>query len=177
MITSIAATQQSVYIADAGNKRVMQFDSEGGFVKTINPERPGFVIPSPYFDLAKDFNGHVWVVNPGKHKILRIERDGTFSHAWGKTGWTVDKFSGCCNPTHLTILPNGNFVTSEKGLPRVKVYSPEGNLLAVAAEPQQFYESVTGLDLTADSQGRIYVLDQHKKQVRIFAEKSSVLSQ
>lgn len=171
IITSIVVTKESVFIADAGNKQVMQFEPDGKFVSAITADRPGFIVPSPYFDLAKDSNDDVWVVNPGKHQIVRINKDGSLSNVWGKTAWTIDGFSGCCNPTHITILPDGKFITSEKGLPRVKVYTPEGKLVAVAAEPQKFHEEVTGLDLATDKEGRIYVLDPLKKQVRVFISK------
>lgn len=171
LITSVVVTSKSVYIADAVNKQVLLFTHHGGFINTIAPDKPGFIVPSPYFDLAKDADDQVWVVNPGKHQILRIIKDGTLSDAWGKPSWQVEGFSGCCNPTHLAVLPDGQFVTSEKGMVRVKVYSSEKKLVAVAAEPQKFHESVTGLDLATDKEGRIYVLDPYKKQVRIFKEK------
>ena len=80
----------------------------------------------------------------------------------------IEGFCGCCNPSHFTILNDGKFVTSEKGIARVKVYNRLGILESVVAGSDQFIEGTVGLDLAVDSENRIYVLDPVKKMVRIF---------
>jgi hypothetical protein len=82
----------------------------------------------------------------------------------------IEGFCGCCNPSHFVILDDGSFVTSEKGIVRVKVYNRLGNVVSVVAGPDQFAEGTVGLDLAKDSSQRIYVLDPPKKAVRIFAK-------
>ena len=84
----------------------------------------------------------------------------------------IEGFCGCCNPSHITILDDGKFVTSEKGIPRVKVYNRLGTLESVVSGPGQFLEGTEGLDLARDSNGTIYVLDPMKKAVRIFEKKN-----
>ncbi len=69
-------------------------------------------------------------------------------------------------------MPDGSFVTAEKGLPRVKIHNLDGSLRCVVAAPDQFDEGVVGLDVAVDDEGRIYVLDPSRNQVRIFAEKA-----
>ncbi len=81
---------------------------------------------------------------------------------------TIDGFSGCCNPSHIAILADGSFVTSEKGLVRVKILNPTGKLKSVVAGPDQFDEETRGLDLAVDSENRIIVLDPKKRLIRIF---------
>ncbi len=83
----------------------------------------------------------------------------------------LDGFSGCCNPSNFVILPNGSFVTSEKGIIRVKIHNPAGEFETVVATPNQFEKGTTGLDLAVDSDGRILVLDPKKGMVRIFSKK------
>ena len=83
----------------------------------------------------------------------------------------IDGFCGCCNPTHMVIMDNGSFVTSEKGLPRVKIIAPTGELRAVVAGPRQLAEDTVGLDLAIDTDGRILVLDPAARLVRVFVEK------
>ena len=61
-------------------------------------------------------------MNPGRHKIEAYTFDGELETSWGTPATTIGGFSGCCNPTHIAMLPDGSFVTSEKGLARVKVY-------------------------------------------------------
>ena len=83
----------------------------------------------------------------------------------------IDGFGGCCNPSHIAILGDGSFVTSEKGIPRVKIHNRLGELVGVVAPSEQFDENTVGLDLAFDSQDRIYVLDPKRKAIRIFIKK------
>jgi hypothetical protein len=83
----------------------------------------------------------------------------------------IEGFSGCCNPSHFAILEDGSFVTSEKGLARVKIYNRIRDIVSVVALPDQFIEGTVGLDLAVDSSQKIYVLDPRQKLVRIFEKK------
>ena len=83
----------------------------------------------------------------------------------------TEGFSGCCNPAHFAFLPDGRFVTSEKGLVRVKTYKPSGEFDAVVAAPVKFAEEGKAPDLAADAAGNVYVLDFDKKMIRVFEPK------
>ncbi|MBU4493955.1 MAG: hypothetical protein KJ874_01485, partial [Acidobacteria bacterium] len=91
--------------------------------------------------------------------------------SWGEASMDIEGFCGCCNPSHFAVLPDGSFVTSEKGIPRVKIYDRLGRLASVVAGPDRFDEGTKGLDTAADADGRIYILDPSRKRVRIFSEK------
>lgn len=176
IITSLAVSKTSVFVADAGNKIVWKFDKSGTRLQRIGDKNeakdiPGFVIPSPYFDVVVDPEGFLWVANTGRHSLENYTVDGNFRTSWGEFGMEIQGFSGCCNPSHFVILEDGSFVTSEKGLARVKVYNRIGNLVSVVAPTEQFMEGTVGLDLAVDSAQRIYVLDPMQKLVRIFAKK------
>lgn len=80
----------------------------------------------------------------------------------------IEGFCGCCNPTHIAIQEDGSFVTSEKGLARIKIYNRLGELASVVAGPDQFLEGTEGMDLSVNSKGQIFVLDPKQKTVRIF---------
>ena len=176
IITSIAITTNHVFVADAGNKIVWKFNKTGTRLQRIGDKNeakdiPGFIIPSPYFDVAVDSDGFLWVANTGRHCLENYTIDGDFRTSWGEFGMDIEGFGGCCNPTHFVILEDDSFVTSEKGLARVKVYNRIGNLVSVVAPPEEFIEGTVGLDLAVDSAQRIYVLDPKQKLVRIFAKK------
>lgn len=176
VITSIAAKDSSLFIADAGNKIVYHYNLDGKFKNLIGKKDtvqgiPGFIIPSPYFDLAIDREGELWVVNPGRHALEMYSEDGKLKSRWFKTSMQLEGFSGCCNPSHIAILSDGSFVTSEKGIERVKIHDPTGKFKCVVAPPNKFEEGTKGLDLAVDSQDRIYILDPNKKMIRIFEKK------
>jgi len=175
-ITSIAVGDAGVFVADAGNRVVLRCDTTGKVAREIgrkDPARgiPGFLIPSPHFDVAAARDGLLRVANPGRHTIEVYTPDGDLELEWGRASIGIDGFSGCCNPTDIAVLEDGSVVTSEKGLPRVKVYDPQGTLQCVVAGAEAFPEDAVGLDLAVDSGGRILVLDPTDASVRIFVKK------
>jgi sugar lactone lactonase YvrE len=188
LLTSIAAGDADVYVADAGNRLVYRYDPSGKRLATIGKrdrtkETPVFVIPSPYFDLALTGEGQLRVVNPGRHRIEWYTPAGVFEGAWGEPGEEIDRFCGCCNPANFAILPDGRIVTAEKGIPRVKVYQSDGTFFGVVAGTETLAPGATVLeetrdehrlgvlDVAADSRGRILVLDPAAAKVRVFEPK------
>jgi hypothetical protein len=175
-LTSIDVDDAYVYVADAGSRRIWRYKKEGGEPLEIGKKDGandvhGFFVPSPFFDLAiSRADGSLWAVNPGHHALENYRPDGMPLSTWEASGMTIDGFSGCCNPSHFALLSDGGFVTAEKGLPRVKIHNVDGSLRCVVAVPDQFEDGVTGLDVAVGEDGKIYLLDPSRNQVRVFEE-------
>jgi hypothetical protein len=109
-------------------------------------------------------------VNPGLHSLENYSAEGRLREHWKASGAQTENFSGCCNPAHFCFLPDGSFVTSEKGLVRIKVYKPSGEFSGVVAAPKKFENKIEGQapDVATDSQGNIYALDLDRKVLRVF---------
>jgi hypothetical protein len=188
-ITALAQSGETVAVADAGNREVVLCGLDGKVKGRFG--RPGvaaegqsFVVPSPYFDLLFGSDGMLWVVNPGRHLVQAYTPDGQYQTGWGETAITIEGFCGCCNPVHLARMPDGRFITSEKGLNRIKMFSANGKFLGVVAGPEQLLKDVDQAnrgntdqnnvlvyDIACDSRGRVLVLDPHTRDVRVFTEK------
>jgi hypothetical protein len=169
--TSIAAAENDVFLADAGNRIVWHYDTDGKLINRIGAtdrarKIPGFFITSPYFDLAMGRDGLLYVVNPRALRLEAFTLSGDLEYFWGKGSTTIDGFFGCCNPAHFAILSDGRFVTAEKGLPRIKIYSPQGIFECVVAGQEQ--SPSTAADLAVDEHGRILALDADKSRILIF---------
>jgi len=176
VFTSIATTDKEVWVADAGNRLVWRFDGAGrllGPVGQPDPSQhlPGFQITSHYFDLAAGTDDLVYVVNPRMMRVEGYTHQGEFETAWGKGSSSVADFFGCCNPAQLAVMSDGSFVTAEKGMPRVKIYSRDGRFQTVVAGPSQLTD--TPADLAADRRGRVLVLDGRAMKVRVFEKNSA----
>jgi len=176
VITSITEKSGIIFVADAGKRIVRKFDSEGkpkGEIegKSGNDQIHGFIIPSPYFDLAFNADGELWIVNPGKHTLENYGIDGKLRTWWQASSIKIEGFSGCCNPAHFAFMPDGSFVTSEKGLVRIKIYKPSGEFLGVVAAPSKFNDNSHAPDLAVDYKGNIYALDSDKKMLKLFVKK------
>jgi len=186
-LTSIVVAGKDVFVADAGNAIVLRYDTAGKLIGRIgekDPDRniPGFFIPGPNFDLAMAADGLLRAANPGESRIEAYTVDGDLEFHWGELGNAIDKFCGCCNPVNFAMLPDGGYVTAEKGLIRVKTYNADGTFRRVVAGPDDLieggadhiFESVedaraSGFDVAVDAEGRIYVLDTIKNIIRTFA--------
>ena len=189
LITSIAVKNDDVFVADAGNRIVLHYDTNGNLLnrigdKDIDRNIPGFVIPSPYFDLVMRRDELLRVVNPGLRRIEAYTFDGDFEFSWGKSSMSVEGFCGCCNPINIAVLGDDSFVTSEKGLGRIKLYDPEGAFVGVVAGPEQLGVTAHvcttpeqcqsgGFDVAVDAQDRIFILDTVKNVVKIFTRKKA----
>ncbi len=154
-LTSLAAAEEDIFAADAGALVVWHYNLDGkllGGIGKRNPDRgiQGFVVPSPYFDLAVAPDGLLRVANPGAHRIEAYTFDGHQELFWGKRGLGVDAFCGCCNPSNIAILADGRVVTAEKGIPRVKIYSESGQFECVVVGPDVLAPSHASLVETRD---------------------------
>jgi len=173
LITGMAANDSILYTADAGKRRVLKFRTDGTLLATFDGKREtgdlhGFIIPSPYFDLAFTPDGELWVVNPGKHALENYTPEGRLRGYWNRTSAGIDGFSGCCGPAQIAVLPDGSFVTAEKGLVRIKVHQPNGDLSTVVAPPSKFPGGTHAPDLAVGDNGVIYALDFDQKIIRVF---------
>jgi len=186
ILTSIVVSDDNVFVADAGHRIIIRYDTKGSIIIKIGRKDsvrniPGFVIPSPYFDIAASKDGLLWVVNPGRLRIEAYTFEGDIEFWWGGPSVAVEGFCGCCNPVNFALLPDGGFVTCEKGLVRVKIYNSGGSFVGVVAGPEQFGEGGTskvctlpeecqtnGFDVAVDGEGRVFVLDTVDNIVKVF---------
>lgn len=176
VITSIAEHSGKVFVADAGKRKVWIFNLEGNKLgefegKTSSNQIHGFIVPSPYFDLAFNADGELWVVNPGKHSLENYTAGGVLRTFWQNQSIRIEGFNGCCNPAHFAFSLDGSFVTSEKDLVRIKIYKPSGEFLGVVAPPSKFEAKGHAPDVAVDNQGKVYALDFDKKVIRLFVKK------
>ena len=178
-LTGIADAGETIFLADAGGREIIRCDANGKVLGRFGHPgdgNPGFVIPSPYFHVALGGDGLLWVNNPGRHQIEAYTTDGKFELGWGTPSMAVEGFCGCCNPVYFTRRPDGKFVTSEKGLNRIKIYDAKGKFEGVVAGPETLVKDLDlakkacadcqvgfGFDVACDSTGRVLALDPATK--------------
>ena len=128
----------------------------------------------------------MWVSNPGRFHLEQYNSDGRLVSSWGRgmaqagglnsggglVQTDVASFLGCCNPADFVRLPDGRFITGEKGMARVKMFKADGTFEGVVAPPQAFSGNISGLALAADGADRVYVLERGTADIRIFTPKA-----
>lgn len=177
-LTSLAVHSNDVFAADYGNRVVWRFDKTGKLLGNINgvtdSSPRGFILPSPYFDVAGAADGNIWIVNAGLLRLQKHAPDGAFIHAWGKPSPKIEDFCGCCNPAHISVGEDGVVITSEKGIARIKAYDDSGRLVGIVTSGDGKLSGITGMDFVVDSRGRILVLDAQVCAVYIFVRKQDI---
>jgi sugar lactone lactonase YvrE len=170
LVTAIGFGDGDVFLADATARWVRRYDREGNLLNNVGDQhrKGGFHIPNGVVDFAVDGEGNLRVANPGMHRVERYAPDGTLLGRFGRfDGQDPAGFPGCCNPTNLTVDGEGRVIVSEKAGPRVKVYDPEGELLAVVAD-DLFAPAAKNMDIAVDGSGRIYVADTVTLEIHVF---------
>lgn len=174
VITNLAIKEDKIFIADAGNRRIVIFNREGEQTgmfegKAESDAGHGFIVPSANFDLAVNSFGELWVVNPGKRAMENYSDDGRLRGFWENLSFEIEGFLGCCNPARITTMSDGSFVTCEKGLVRIKIYDQSGKLKSVVAPPDLFNgEKGTAPEVCVDENDVVYALDFENDMVRVF---------
>ena len=189
LVTSIAVDLSDVFVADFGNRVVLHYNPEGELLGTIRQrDKKGntapFAIPSPYFDVAVADDEVLRVAHTALGRVDSFDYEGSPLGHWGHPGESAEGFYGCCNPAHFTLLPDHRYVTAEKGLVRVKVYSADGQKLVCMVDEPKNLARPTGtrqvedmglatrwVDVAADSRGRVLVLDPVAGRVWIYEAK------
>ena len=173
VFTSVSTKDSLIFIADAGNRKVFIYNSNGKYISDFNgssdeDSKNEFVVPSPYFDLAVNSFGELWVANPGMHKFQQHSVTGRLEGFWEKQSTEIDGFTGCCNPAQFAFLPDGSFITSEKKIVRIKIYKPSGEFECVVAAPDKFEDEGHAPAVSCDNNGNIIALDFDKNLIRVF---------
>jgi hypothetical protein len=170
LITSVSSNLKYVAIADAGNKIVYILDKGGEVKSMVGQNDRQFVIPSPYFDVALDNNNNLFTANTGLHRIETRSIDGVIKSFFGEAGTAPGYFCGCCAPPHFAIIPEG-FVTSEKGINRIKILNKKGEFVEFVNSKNNFIKSEP-LDLASADGVTIYGAYPGDSKLYVFNRKT-----
>lgn len=171
LVTAIAIYGDDILVADAQDRCIRRYDRKGNWHSDIGRDNNtrGFLIPNGQVDFVVDPAGVIHVANPAKFRIEQYARTGEMLGKFGKFGTRrIEDFQGCCNPTNVTLTKEGHVVVTEKAGPRMKVYSAAGELLAFVGN-EAFDANCKNMDVAADAEGLIYVVDTVRLHICVFA--------
>lgn len=151
---AFTTTKDYVFVTDAENKNIVQYDKQGGLVRFVkSPE--GFVIPSYSFDIIS-INDTIYCANSGRHQIESYTLNGEFIASFGEPGAQAGSFAGCCNPVFLEVF-NGHILTSEKGISRISCYGKDGKFRTVLFNDALLKSGVNACEMHVSENGNIYI--------------------
>ena len=138
-MTSLAgAVDGTIFAADGGSSSIWQISLDGEVLDRLAGGKGGrFSVPKSFFPITWADGGLV-VAHPGRHRVERYAAAGELKSRWGKRSRGLDGFSGCCNPVSVAVTGSGEFVTAERGQPRIKLFGKDGKFRSVIAGPEAF---------------------------------------
>lgn len=181
-LSSLLFVGNELWAADSGQRLIWRLTRDGRALGKLGAANPatgysGLLAPSPHLDLALTQEGRILVNNPGKQRVEIWNNAGKLLGQFGKVSMQPDGFCGCCNPIAVAALPDGRFVTAEKGLVRVKVTRADGVFESMVAEPPVLSRGTDGLDVATTATGEVLVLDPRARTLMTFAENRTPGSQ
>jgi hypothetical protein len=170
-VSAIAVHGPDILVADASARIIRRFDAAGRQRNLIGDQgkTKTFMLPNGRLDVNVDAAGVVRATDTGRHQVTAWTLDGAPLGKFGKFGMQDPAdFVGCCNPINVATTPDGKVVTSEKMVARVKVFEPDGRLLAVIGT-EHFDPMCTQIHLAVDSKGRILAADPVRRRIQVFS--------
>lgn len=170
-VTAIKIYQNEILVADAAAKIIHRYSAAGKPLGVIGDKNKtgSFMLPNGWLDFDINSSGIILATDTGRHRVTEWILDGTSAGSFGKFGMQdPSDFVGCCNPVNLAATPDGNIVTAEKMIARVKVFNPDGAMIAYIG-PENFDPNCTNIHLEVDSAGRIITADPVRRVIKIFS--------
>ena len=162
-VSQLGAPFGNVYVADSGNDRVQEFDTNGRFIRQwggTGTEDGQFMDP---IDVAVGPTGLVYVVDDVRDDIQVFSPEGSMLMKVGSHG------SGDGQLDHagsVFVGKDGTLYAADTGNSRVAAWSPDGTFLwafgSAGTDPGQFDRPT---DVGADAKGNVYVTDHHRMQI------------
>ncbi len=170
-ITAVRVFKGELLVADAAARLIRRFDFSGRQLGIVGDKSKAgsFILPNRSLDFDVDAKGVIRATDSGRHQVTAWTLDGTPLGSFGRFGMSnPEDFVGCCNPVNLAVTPDGKVVTAEKMIARVKVFEPDGRLLALIG-PENFDPNCTHIHLAVDSKGRIIAADPVGREIKVFS--------
>ncbi len=159
-------SQDNLYVFDAGNGRLLKFDSNGSLIQTWDTqgEGEGEFNSLGFGGIAIDADDNIFVVDNGNFRIQKFDADGNFVTQWGGEGRRNGQFKRAIG---IAIDAEGNVYVTDDERPEVQVFDNDGNFLrkwgSGGRDPGEFAHA-TGIAVGAD--GMVYVADYENKWVQ-----------
>jgi len=144
----------SIFVADASNHRIQQFDRYGAFIKAIG-DRSQFYYPTA---LICDPEDNLVIVDKGNSQIQILDPSGALKSKFGKKGKDDGFFN---NPRDVTINHERNILICDRGNHRIQIFSPLGEFI-------RKFKSFSPVGVATDKEGKIYVCETQPQRIKVF---------
>ncbi len=161
-------TEGNAYVADAGNHRVVKFNSRGGFVSAFGKEGTGEAQFTTISAIAVGPEGYVYVADSGQRKIKRFKAGGEFVSQFGAEGIGNGQFGSLIGG--LAVDKGGVIWASDSSNHRVERFDSTGKYLSkIGSEGTGNGQFASPRAIAIDGAGNAWVVDLGHERVEQFS--------
>lgn len=170
------APDNSVYIADSRNHRIVHFSAEGQLLQAWGVFADGTLSPAPAgafnepWGVAVGPDGSVYVSDTWNHRIQKFTADGQPLLTWGTFGFSSESKLNFYGPRGIEVSADGKVFVADTGNKRIVVFDSNGNYITEFGRAGfgigEFDEPV---DVGISPNGLVYVTDTWNQRVQAFA--------
>ena len=156
----VALYNNEVYVCDRDNHRIMVFDLDLKFIRSIGSYGKGRGEVKAPFDVKFDTAGHMYVAEFDNNRVQVMDKNGQYIRMLGQ--------KGLCKPSGLHIVDKYVYVSDYRG-DCIVVYETSGQFVTSFGErgPNKGKFWVP-YGITSCADGYIYVCDYLNNRVQIF---------
>lgn len=155
----------TLYLADAGNKRVDAFGPDGSFLFSFGPVVGPYELVNPV-SVAWDEAGFLYVLDTGLKKVLKCEPSGGYVKSWGEEGEQVGQFD---DPVALVYDGRAYVYVLDRGHKRVSVFDREGRWVTNFFSGGQGERNLAEPESLAVLGSELLIADPSRQRVAAFA--------
>jgi tripartite motif-containing protein 71 len=176
---AVNQTSGNLYVADAGNNRIQEFDSNGEFIRKWGSEGTGNGQFNALQGIAIDAEGHVWALEGGSilgsDRVQEFSSEGVYISQFGKEGTEAGQLK---HAEGIAVDSAGNVWVADTENNRVQEFKPSGEWVrAWGAAGSGAGQLSAPRGLAFDAEGDLWVTDTGNDRVEAFAPAGAYLVQ
>ncbi len=164
-----------IYVADAWNKRVQQYDSSRNYRRTYGTAGDSYVTDGYHYNRPKGVavgnDGGIHIIEERGHRLVKLNAAGIPQWTVGEPGQNGGDNSHFFGPQDVAVDGSGRVYGVEGwGNHRVQIFNSDGshNATLGAGEGNGNYEFRNPDGIALDTIGNIYVADTSNHRVQIY---------
>lgn len=169
-----ADTSGNIYVADAWNKRVQQYNSSRVYVRTYGTTGVSYVTDGYHYlkprGVAVAADGSIYIVEERGQRLVKLNAAGVFQWSIGQPGQTGSDNNHLAWPQDVAVDGIGRVYVVESSNNRVQIFTSggtyNGTIGAGWGTGDYQFENPSGI--TVDRYGFIYVADTQNQRVQIY---------
>ena len=116
----------NVWVTGREENTLRKYTADLNLLKVVNGTQIFLGLNAPTGVAISPINGHIYVTDKKRHRILVLDQNGNYLSSWGSFGQEHGQFRA---PAGITIDSRGLIYVSEATNQRIQVFTPDGGYL------------------------------------------------